>query len=176
MEQKKTHNSVNLFLIGFMGTGKSTVARALKKMTGWEIVEMDEELVRRENRTIPEIFAEEGEEYFRQKETQLLQEMREQPGKIVSCGGGVAMREENVRIMKESGKTVLLTAAPETILERVRDDENRPLLAGRKTVEGISQLMEARREKYEAAADFSVSTDGKTAAEIVREIMKKLHS
>ena len=164
----------NIFLIGFMGTGKSTVAKALKKETGAEIIEMDQLIAQRENLSIPKIFEEKGEAYFRNVETELLMELQSGEKTIVSCGGGVPMREKNVLEMKKSGKVVLLTALPETILERVRDNEDRPLLQNRKSVEGIRELMEQRREKYEAAADVMVATDGKSAETIAREILQTI--
>ena len=96
---------------------------------------MDEEIEKREGMSIPAIFSEHGEAYFRQLETDLLKETSALGGFLVSCGGGAAMREENVREMKKSGIIVLLTALPETILERVADDENRPLLKGLKNAD-----------------------------------------
>ena len=87
--------------------------------------------------------------------------MQERKNTIVSCGGGAALRAENVKEMKKNGRVVLLTAHPETILERVKDSEDRPLLNGNKNVEFIDNLMESRREKYEAAADIVVHTDKK---------------
>ena len=176
MQQAGKSNALlcNIFLIGFMGTGKSTVAKALKKETGAEIIEMDQLIVQRENLSIPKIFEEKGEAYFRNVETELLMELQSGEKTIVSCGGGVPMREKNVLEMKKSGKVVLLTALPETILERVRDNEDRPLLQNRKSVEGIRELMEQRREKYEAAADVMVATDGKSAETIAREILQTI--
>ncbi len=116
-------------------------------------------------------FAEHGDTYFRQLETDLLKETSALGGFLVSCGGGAAMREENVREMKKSGIIVLLTALPETILERVADDENRPLLKGRKNTADIEALIEKRRPAYEAAANYRVATDQKTSAEIAGEIL-----
>ncbi len=176
MQQAGKSNALlcNIFLIGFMGTGKSTVAKALKKETGAEIIEMDQLIAQRENLSIPKIFEEKGEAYFRNVETELLMELQSGEKTIVSCGGGVPMREKNVLEMKKSGKVVLLTALPETILERVRDNEDRPLLQNRKSVEGIRELMEQRREKYEAAADVMVATDGKSAETIAREILQTI--
>lgn len=176
MQQAGKSNALlcNIFLIGFMGTGKSTVAKALKKETGAEIIEMDQLIAQRENLSIPKIFEEKGEAYFRNVETELLMELQSGEKTIVSCGGGVPMREKNVLEMKKSGKVVLLTALPETILERVRDNEDRPLLQNRKSVEGIRELMEQRREKYEAAADVKVATDGKSAETIAREILQTI--
>ena len=176
MQQAGKSNALlcNIFLIGFMGTGKSTVAKALKKETGAEIIEMDQLIAQRENLSIPKIFEEKGEAYFRNVETELLMELQSGEKTIVSCGGGVPMREKNVLEMKKSGKVVLLTALPETILERVKDNEDRPLLQNRKSVEGIRELMEQRREKYEAAADVMVATDGKSAETIAREILQTI--
>ena len=176
MQQAGKSNALlcNIFLIGFMGTGKSTVAKALKKETGAEIIEMDQLIAQRENLSIPKIFEEKGEAYIRNVETELLMELQSGEKTIVSCGGGVPMREKNVLEMKKSGKVVLLTALPETILERVRDNEDRPLLQNRKSVEGIRELMEQRREKYEAAADVMVATDGKSAETIAREILQTI--
>ena len=164
----------NVVLIGFMGTGKTTVSEQLSKMYGMRILDMDQEIVMREKMSIPEIFNTYGEEYFRRLETELLIELQTQEGLIISCGGGAAMRERNVAEMKKNGKVVLLTATPETILERVKDDDNRPLLKNRKSVEGISELLEIRRPKYEAAADIIVETDGKSAEDISKEIMSKI--
>lgn len=176
MQQAGKSNALlcNIFLIGFMGTGKSTVAKALKKETGAEIIEMDQLIAQRENQSISQIFEEKGEAYFRNLETELLTELQSGEKYIVSCGGGVPMREKNVLKMKKSGRVVLLTALPETVLERVKDNHDRPLLQNRKSVEGIRELMEQRREKYEAAADVKVATDGKSAETIAREILQTI--
>ena len=164
----------NIFLIGFMGCGKSTVASKLQKRYGMEVVEMDQLLSERQGMSIPDIFETYGETYFRDLESALVAEIRKMENQVVSCGGGVVLREQNVAKMKENGQIVLLTANPETILERVKDDENRPVLKGKKTVEGITELMEARREKYEAAADIVIHTDKKPVSEICEELKQKL--
>lgn len=164
----------NIMLIGFMGTGKSTVAAYMNQVYGMDVVEMDEVLAEREQMSIPEIFDQYGEEYFRNRETELVQELQGEENKIVSCGGGVVLREQNVAEMKKAGVIVLLTALPETILERVKDDENRPLLRGNKNVAFIEKMLEDRGPKYRAAADVVVATDRKDAAAICREIMEKV--
>ncbi|GCA66233.1 hypothetical protein KGMB01110_06690 [Mediterraneibacter butyricigenes] len=166
--------SYNIVLIGFMGAGKSTVSEYLSAMFAMDVVEMDQEIVAREEMSIPDIFDTYGEEYFRNLETKLLIEMQERKNTIVSCGGGAALRAENVKEMKKNGRVVLLTAHPETILERVKDSEDRPLLNGNKNVEFIDNLMESRREKYEAAADIVVHTDKKDINTICEEIIQKL--
>ena len=164
----------NIVLIGFMGAGKSTISDYLSTVFDMEIVEMDQLIADREEMSIPDIFATYGEEYFRNLETDLLIEMQDKKNVVISCGGGVAMRERNVEEMKKNGKVVLLTASPETIYERVKDNNDRPVLQGRKNVAGISELMEQRREKYEAAADIVVNTDDKDVLTICEELVQKL--
>lgn len=172
--QARTLFTHNIFLIGFMGVGKSTVSDYLSKILASPQVEMDQVIVNKEHMSINKIFEEYGEEYFRNCETNLLIELQKKNNQIVSCGGGVAMREINVREMKKNGRVVLLTASPETILERVKDSDERPLLRGRKNTEYISELMEIRRPKYHAAADIIVDTDHKNVEEIAEEIVGKL--
>ena len=165
-----TKMDFNIVLIGFMGAGKSTVASGLNRLYGMQIVEMDECIAKREGKSIPEIFETNGEEYFRNLETELLIELQKQTNLVISCGGGVPMRERNVAEMRKNGKVVLLTASPEVILERVRNNHDRPLLENHKSVEYIESLLEKRQEKYLAAADLVISTDGKIVEEICREI------
>ena len=152
----------NVVLIGFMGAGKSTIAELLRTGWGMERIEMDALIEEREGMRISKIFETKGEPYFRDLETELLIELQARSNAVISCGGGVPMRERNVAEMKKNGRVVLLTAHPETILERVKDNHDRPLIENNKTVEGISALMEARRERYMAAADLVIETDRKT--------------
>ena len=155
----------NIFLIGFMGAGKSTIARCLHSHHGMEWLEMD-----KEGMPISEIFRRKGEEYFRELETGLLLSLESRSNTVVSCGGGVPLRSCNVEAMKRSGIVVFLTARPETILERVKDSHDRPLLEGHKDVEYIAGLLSKRLERYEAAADVQIATDGRRTAEIAEEI------
>lgn len=162
----------NIFLIGFMGCGKSTIARILSEKLGVTQVEMDEQIVQEQGMPITEIFEKYGEERFRDIETDLVRRLQAKNGVVVSCGGGAVLREENRRMMKESGAIVWLTAQPETILERVKHSVDRPVLNGHMNVEYITELMAKRHDCYEAAADFCVSTDGKSQEEICEEIME----
>ena len=161
-------------LIGFMGAGKTTVSRELSKMTGRKELDMDAYIVEKEGLAITDIFAQFGEEYFRTKETASLIEIMKMDNLIVSCGGGVVVKDENVSYMKDGGVIVLLTATPQTILERVKESTDRPILNGNMNVEFIEQLMNKRKDRYLSVADVIVETDNKAVKEICAEIMEKI--
>lgn len=164
----------NIVLIGFMGAGKTTISDYLSTVFAMDIVEMDQVIAEREEMSIPDIFETYGEEYFRDLETGLLIEMQSRKNSVISCGGGAALRERNVNEMKKNGRVVLLTAKPETIYERIKDSDDRPVLNGRKNVGGIAELMEQRREKYEAAADIVIHTDSKSVLQVCEELVQRL--
>lgn len=161
----------NIFLIGFMGAGKSTIARELAQSHGMRLIEMDEQIEAQEGMPIAKIFETRGEPYFRQLETALLERLRPEDNTVVSCGGGVPMRACNVEAMRKSGRIVYLSAQPETIYERVRHTHTRPLLEGNMNVAYIAALLEERLPKYKAAADLTVCADGRSAGEICEEIL-----
>lgn len=165
-ENKKEH----IFLIGFMGVGKSTIARKIGRKYGLRQVDLDREIELAENKKIAEIFESGGEAYFRSLETDYLRKLKDKETSIVSCGGGVVLNPENVRIMKSCGKIILLTGNPITIYHRVKNNPNRPLLNGNMNVPYIAGLMEKRRSAYEKASDFIVKTDGKSVDKICKEI------
>lgn len=164
----------NVFLIGFMGVGKSTVGKALAVNLGVPHVDSDAEIERIVGKTISDMFAEDGEEYFREKETEFLRALSKDAPVVVSCGGGLILRDENLTLMKACGKAVYLTATPETIYARVCHSTHRPLLSGRMDVASIQALMEERRECYERAAELTVTTDGKSTERIAFEIQRIL--
>lgn len=172
--QARTLFDKNILLIGFMGAGKSTVSAKLSELLAMEVMEMDTHIQQKETMSIKEIFAVNGEEYFRNCESNTLIELRERKHMVVSCGGGVPLREKNVELMKNSGYVVWLTATPETIYERVKDSTQRPLLNGNMNIPFIQGLMESRREKYERAADITIDTTGKEIEEICEELLQKL--
>ena len=164
----------NIVLIGFMGAGKSTISEFLKTAFAMDVIEMDQIIAEREGMSISDIFEVYGEQYFRDLETNLLIEMQARTNVVISCGGGTPMRECNVVEMKKNGRVVLLTAKPETILDRVKDSHDRQLIENNKTVPFIAELMEKRREKYEAAADIVIETDGKDKLQICEELIHRL--
>ena len=165
-----------LFFIGFMGAGKTSVSAALGRTLHLPVIEMDEEIARNEGMTIPELFTQKGESHFRQCETALLEGLAAENACLVSCGGGVAMRQENVAAMRRCGTVVLLTARPEVILVRVKDSDERPLLQGRKNVADIAALMAQRRSAYEAAADVTVDTSDLTIEEVCRTVLRQINT
>lgn len=164
----------HIFLIGFMGVGKTSTSKQLSQKLKVRETDTDAMIVQQENRSIPEIFEQSGEPYFRQVETEMLDLLAEQNPSIVSCGGGMAMREENVAKMKSIGRVIFLTATPETIYERVKDSTNRPLLNGNMNIPYIRELMEAREPKYKAAADIAIATDGQTPDQVADRIIQGL--
>ncbi|MCD8323717.1 MAG: shikimate kinase [Clostridiales bacterium] len=165
----------HIFLIGFMGVGKSTVSRKLRDRMKAQEIDMDAAIVREAGMPVSEIFERYGEAHFRDLETQMLQKIADGSPAVVSCGGGCVLRPENVAIMKESGTIVLLTADPATIYYRVRNSKARPILNGHMNVEYIAGLMEQRRPAYEGACDIRVSTDGKRPDRIAGEILERIN-
>ncbi len=160
----------HIYLIGFMGTGKSTISHALHQSLKWDEIDMDAVIEHQQQMKITNIFSEYGERYFRDLETACLMDLISKEATIVSCGGGIVLREENVEVMKKSGTIVLLTATPETIFDRVKHSTNRPVLNGNMNVEYIAYLMNKRKAAYEAACDLTVVTDGKAPDMIAGEI------
>ena len=164
----------NIFLIGFMGCGKSTMAGMLAEATGARLIEMDETIEKEAGMTINEIFETYGEAHFRDLESQLILRIAEQGGAVVSCGGGAILRPDNVTNMKKNGKIIYFSATPETIYERVRYSTNRPLLNGNMNAEYIKELMEKRLPRYEGAADITIVVDGKEKEQILEECVDKI--
>ena len=165
----------NIMLIGFMGTGKSTVTKNLGQRLAAKTIEMDDYIVEKEGMSIPEIFEQRGETYFRNCESNLLIVLAQENHLIVSCGGGVPLRDENRALLKNSGTVVWLTATPEAVYNRVKSGRNRPILNGNMNVPFIRELMEKRLEKYEAAADIQIDTTDKAVDDICAELLKKVY-
>ena len=152
--------SGNIALIGFMGTGKTTISMTLAEITGFEEVDVDAYIVKKEGMAISEIFEKNGEEYFRKIETNAIREICENKSQIISCGGGAVLKDENVSVLKENGVIALLTATPETIFDRVKDHTHRPVLNNDMSLEHIKKLMEEREPRYQSVADMKINVDG----------------
>jgi len=164
----------NIVFIGFMGVGKSTIAYKLSKMNGMKILDTDREIESREGKKISEIFEIHGEDYFREKETQLLKELTHYENTIISCGGGIVLRQENRKLLKQVGCVVLLTANVYTIHKRINRNDRRPLLKEKRTKEYIAGMLKSRKELYETSADIKVSINHKTVSMICNEIIRKM--
>lgn len=149
----------NIAIIGFMGTGKTTVSSALSKITGLKEIDVDAYIVEKAKMSISEIFEKYGEEYFRNLETESLREIANNKNQIISCGGGAVLKDENVDILKNSGTIVLLTATPETIFDRVKDYTHRPILNNDMSLSHVKSLMEKREPRYQSVADIKVNVD-----------------
>ena len=161
----------NIILIGFMGSGKTTVGIRLSYHMRRTFVDTDKEIERQQEKEISQIFAQEGEPYFRMLETKLLEKMIEtEHDRIISTGGGLAVKAENRALLKRLGTVVYLKPSPETVYERIKGDTKRPLLQCEDPLQRIRELMKAREEAYSDAADIVVDVDGKTFEELIQEI------
>ena len=168
---KKTDN---IYLVGFMGVGKSTISKQLQPLLGWKEVDTDKYIVGKKRMSISDIFEAYGEAYFRTLETNILKYLAKEEGQIISCGGGMALKEENRKIMKASGTVFLLSASPQTIYEHVKNGKERPLLNGHMDVKYIAELMEKRRPCYEKAGDIEIVTDSLTPEEVAEKIAEHM--
>ena len=166
----------NIILEGFMGSGKTTVSEILSRELDLDILDTDQAIEETEGRSISCIFDEDGEESFRDMETELLRTIVSDHWRdmVISLGGGLPVREENRRLLENAGKVVYLKASPETVYDRVKDDTSRPLLQTSDPLSRIKELQAARSDIYEQAADIIIDTDGKEPCAVAHEIMDKL--
>lgn len=164
----------SIVLVGFMGSGKSTVGRALHQRLGYPLVDMDQWIEQRARKSIAAIFADEGEQAFRDMETSLLEELDEPtaPRRIISTGGGVIGREENRVLLRRLGYVVWLHAPMEVILERTAKNRERPLLHTDDPTARITALMEARKPLYEEVAHLRIETAGLDSNELTTGILE----
>jgi shikimate kinase len=159
----------NIVLIGFMGTGKTTIAAKLSLRLNMRYVSTDDLIEKREKRTINEIFTNSGEEYFRNVESEIVREISGDDGQVIDCGGGAVIREENVANLKSSGIIVCLTADPEVIMERTKKYKHRPLLNVEDPKRKIIDLINKRRPYY-AKADHFMDTGRLTIDQVIEKI------
>ena len=168
-------NEKNLVLIGFMGSGKTSVGLKLSYKLKMPVEDTDKLIERREGNSIRQIFEEEGEEVFRKKETELLGELADRQGRVIySVGGGTPVREENRKLLRQLGTVVYLQISPETVYERLKGDTTRPLLQCENPLEKIRELIESRKEAYESCADIIIAVDLLDMEEILEQICGKL--
>ncbi|SOC36200.1 shikimate kinase [Ureibacillus acetophenoni] len=157
-----------IYLVGFMGCGKSVIGRRLSYFLKLPYYDMDREIVRQQGMTIPEIFEKYGEEYFRKVETDFLRNFRDEAC-IISTGGGVAVNEENRKIMRKTGLVFYLDATFEDIYKRIKNDKNRPIVQKSSKSE-LEQLYFQRRKFYRAVGHIRVLTENRSKRQIVEYI------
>jgi len=163
----------NLVLLGYRGTGKSTVAAILSTHTGWPVVSLDRAIVDRAGLAIPEIVARFGWPGFREREREEVLRAAALTRHILDCGGGVVEDPRNVEALKHSGLCVLLTAGIATIAARIGGDANRPSLTGKSIVEEVEEKLAQRGPLYRAAADIVLETDNASPQQTVAEILRQ---
>ena len=161
----------NIVLTGFMGTGKTTIGKALAQMLHMKLVDVDEEIESAQGMTISDIFKTYGEQHFRDIETAMIKKLSQDQNIIISTGGGAVLREENMAALKEKGTIFCLNASAETILERTGRSQDRPLLKVENPKKKISELLCHRRPFYEKAG-VMIETDGKSPLIIAEEIVE----
>lgn len=160
----------NIVLVGFMGTGKTTIGKELSKELDMKFIDTDELIEKKANMKIKDIFAKYGEKHFRDIETEIAKSTNEMENCIISTGGGIVLREENIKYLQEKGRVFLLWAEPETIHLRTKDKKTRPLLLVENPLEKIKELLAKRVEAYNKNYDYKIITDSKAVEDIVTEI------
>ena len=166
---------MNVVLIGYRGTGKSTVGKLVAVRLGCVLVSTDAEVVKLAGQNIPEIVEQHGWEYFRDLETKICQDLAGRDGVVIDTGGGAILRSQNAEGLKRTGKLFWLTAPVETIAQRIGADTQRPSLTGTKSfLDEIQDVLRERTPKYQAAADYIIKTDGKPATQVADEILARL--
>ena len=166
----------HVVLVGFMGTGKTSCGRTLATRLGCGLIDLDKYIEGKEGMSVPEIFAEKGEPYFREKEREAVREVVRRKGAVIATGGGTITDEENFRLLKERGVIVCLTADVDTILQRTARRGERPMLDRQEDRrKAVEELLESRREAY-GRADFSVDTSRLSPMQAAEEIMDFLRA
>ena len=164
----------NLILCGFMGSGKTTVGRLLAQRLGLRFADTDELIEEKEGRKITAIFEESGEDYFRAREREVCAELAQKSGLVVAAGGGALTFEENAAALGRTGVIAFLDVSPESVIERLKSDDTRPLLTGDRE-KSVRALLAARMPAYRRACHFAVNADN-NPLQIAKEIIEKYES
>ena len=169
---------MNLILIGYRATGKTTLAEILARRLEWQWIDADVEIERMAGKTIAQIFADDGEPAFRDLEARVIADLCRRDRLLLAAGGGAPLKEENRRAMRESGKVVWLMARPNTILERMSGDvttaQRRPSLTQCGALQEIVQLLAVREPIYRETADLAIDTEDRSAEDLAAEILDRL--
>ncbi|MFH1542539.1 MAG: shikimate kinase [bacterium] len=166
----------NIVLIGFMGAGKTAVGQRLADQLQMDYLDTDELIVKTEKKSINDIFSKRGEQYFRDLESTILTTLQDYDNFVISTGGGMVLRPENVKMLKEIGSLVLLWAEPEVVYERIKREAHRPLLKVADPLHEIKERLATREPIYRSAADLTVDTSRLTIDEGVERIKQWIES
>ncbi len=164
---------MNIVLIGYRGTGKSTLGNALADKLDRPFLDTDQLIISEAKLTIPEIFEQEGEQGFRKREKNVIRSIDEDRA-VIACGGGAVMDPENGKMLRQNGYIFWLTAKPETILNRIANEDGRPPLTSLPPLEEIKTLLKQRAPLYEKFADYQISTEGKSINNLLEEVIDHL--
>ena len=164
---------MNVVLVGYRGTGKSSVAKLLGRTLGFGVVSFDEEIERRAGHSIVQIVEARGWEAFRDLEEQVCRAYATGTGQVLDCGGGVVERDANIEVLRRAGPVVWLTASPQVIVERIQGDSQRPSLSGTKSfTDEVEEIVHRRAPLYDRISDYRVDTEGRCVAEVASDIMR----
>jgi shikimate kinase len=164
---------MNIYLIGMMGSGKSTVGKPLSEKMHKPFIDLDSEIEKGTGKNISEIFDIDGEEQFRKMETKQLKQYSES---IVACGGGIVLNDDNRNFINKNGIAILLLASMGELAQRLSSSNNRPLLADNNMEEALTKLWLERQVDYLDTANFTIETDGKNPAQLTEEILVHINS
>ena len=164
---------MNIYLIGMMGSGKSTVGEILAEKMELLFIDLDSEIEKTGGKSVSEIFNQDGEDHFRKLESEELKQYSES---VVACGGGIILDEENRQYINENGVAVLLTASMDELFKRLSDSNNRPILPDENTEKALTNLWLERKKDYLNTSDFLIETDGENPIEITNKIFSKINS
>lgn len=171
MVKVKKVSGNNVYLVGFMGTGKTSVGKELAKVSKRQFLDLDELIELKEQRRISDIFAKNGEAYFRRVESKTLLDVAKENNFVVGCGGGIVINPENIKVMKDSGVIICLAATPEIILKRTSGATHRPLLNVKNPKKQIAHLLKLRACYY-AQADKTIDTSKLSIKQVVSKVNK----
>lgn len=163
----------NIYLVGLMGAGKTTIGRVLARRMGWRFVDSDHEIVSRTGVSIPTIFEIEGEDGFRRRERQVVAELSTETNLVIATGGGVVLAPENRDCLARNGMVVFLDVSPRQLYERTRHDKNRPLLQVENPLQRLQALHDERAPLYREVADVVIDGGNSNAQSIVQTVIKE---